>query len=142
MSKRNVWAAAAGALALAASACGSGSSGYMTSTNTGGGGGGAGGGGGTGSAAVTIVDYSFSPATSSVKVGGSVDFTNTGAAVHHPVADNGAWDAGDLAPAQTGAYGQGNGVGGMNSITFNTAGTFTYHCTIHPSMTGTVTVTN
>jgi len=29
----------------------------------------------------------------------------------------------------------------MASISFASAGTFTYHCTIHPSMTGSVTVT-
>ena len=44
------------------------------------------------------------------------------------LADNGEFDSGTLAQ------------GDEFSETFGTAGTFAYHCTIHPSMTGTVTV--
>jgi plastocyanin len=32
------------------------------------------------------------------------------------------------------------GSGGVYAHTFNTAGTFNYHCTIHTNMTGTITV--
>jgi plastocyanin len=38
------------------------------------------------------------------------------------------WDSGSVAP------------GGTFSMTFPTAGTFPYHCGIHPNMVGTVTV--
>lgn len=92
-------------------------------------------------AMVNVQDYSFSPSTLTVKVGTQLTFTNYGAAIHHPVADNGAWDAGDLGPAQSGAYGMGNGVGGMATLTLGATGTVSFHCTIHPSMTGTITVT-
>jgi hypothetical protein len=44
-------------------------------------------------------------------------------------ADGGAFDSGNLATGQT------------FSQTFSAAGTFAYHCNIHPQMTGTVTVT-
>jgi hypothetical protein len=44
-------------------------------------------------------------------------------------ADNGAFDSGRLASGST------------FSQTFDTADTFTYHCEIHPQMTGTIVVT-
>jgi plastocyanin len=43
-------------------------------------------------------------------------------------ADDGSFDSGSLATDAT------------FSQTFDAAGTFAYHCTIHPSMTGTITV--
>ena len=43
-------------------------------------------------------------------------------------ADDGSFDSGNLAPGAT------------FSQSFSTPGTFTYHCNIHSSMTGTVTV--
>ena len=46
---------------------------------------------------------------------------------HHPFANDGSWNA-DL-PAGSDA-----------TVTFNTAGTYAYHCSIHPTMTGTITV--
>jgi plastocyanin len=39
-----------------------------------------------------------------------------------------AWSSGTVAP------------GGQFSFAFQTAGTFPYHCTIHPGMVGTVVV--
>ena len=56
-------------------------------------------------------------------------WTNSGAATHTVTADNGAFDSGRLASGAT------------FSQTFDTAGTFTYHCEIHPQMTGTIVVT-
>jgi plastocyanin len=48
---------------------------------------------------------------------------------HHLKADDGTtFDTGPISP------------GGVFTSTFSTPGTYTYHCEIHPSMTGTVTV--
>jgi plastocyanin len=79
-------------------------------------------------AAVSIVDFAFQPASIEVATGGTVTWTNTGQAPHTVTADDGSFDSGTLAPGAT------------FSQTFATAGTFTYHCNIHPQMTATVIV--
>ena len=93
-----------------------------------------GGGGGGASADVTIQDFTFSPATLTVKVGTTVTWTNTGPSAHTTVSDKGVWTSGTLAaPGGGGGYGGGGGsAGGTFSYTFMTAGTFAYHCAIHP----------
>lgn len=78
---------------------------------------------------VTIVDFAFEPATLDVSAGATVSWTNTGQVVHTVTADNGAFNSGEMSPGAT--------VTG----TFNTPGTYTYHCSIHPNMTGTLIVT-
>jgi plastocyanin len=70
---------------------------------------------------------SFVPGDVTIPVGGSVDWSNMDGVEHHPTADDGSWDA-DL-PAGSDA-----------DVKFKTAGTWSYHCSIHPSMTGSVTV--
>jgi len=80
------------------------------------------------SAAVSIVDFAFQPNSSMVVAGGTVTWTNTGQAPHTVTADDGSFDSGTLSPGAT------------FSQTFPTAGTFTYHCNIHPQMTATVIV--
>ena len=79
--------------------------------------------------AVTIVDFAFQPATLEVPVGTTVTWTNQGSAPHTVTADDGSFDSGTLQP------------GGTFSMTFDTPGTFTYHCEIHPNMMGTIVVT-
>jgi plastocyanin len=92
-------------------------------------GGGGGSGGQAGAGAVNIADFAFAPDSRSVKVGDSVKWTNKDGATHTVTADDGAFDSGSLA-------------GGKSfSFTFDEAGTFTYHCNIHQSMTGRVVVT-
>ncbi|HEY2916191.1 MAG TPA: cupredoxin family copper-binding protein [Candidatus Limnocylindrales bacterium] len=86
-------------------------------------------GGGTGGNAVAIVDFAFNPTTITVKAGDTVTWTNTGSTAHTVTADDGSFDSGNL-----------NG-GATFNHTFATAGTFTYHCSIHSSMKATVTVT-
>jgi plastocyanin len=61
-------------------------------------------------------------------MGTTVTWTNDDGVNHTVTSDQGAFDSGPLATGQT------------FSQTFNQAGTFTYHCTIHPSMQGTVVV--
>ena len=124
------------AVALFAAACGG-------SNLTGGGGGG--GGGMNPSAAVTVSDYSFSPATLSVKAGETVTWTNDGAVAHtatSDAADSVTWDSGALGGSTPNPYG-GSTPGGSFSFTFTKPGTYSYHCSYHQAqgMTGTITVT-
>jgi predicted lipoprotein with Yx(FWY)xxD motif/plastocyanin len=77
----------------------------------------------------SIVDFGFQPASLTVKAGTTVTWTNTGAVAHTVTASDGSFDSGHVAPGATFQH------------TFATAGTFTFHCAIHASMTGTVVVT-
>jgi plastocyanin len=69
----------------------------------------------------------FSPGDVTIPVGGNVDWTNSDTFEHHPTADDDSWNT-DLPAGSDGGH------------TFSTAGTYSYHCSIHPSMTGTITV--
>ncbi|HEY5630361.1 MAG TPA: plastocyanin/azurin family copper-binding protein [Candidatus Limnocylindrales bacterium] len=84
--------------------------------------------GSTGSS-VQIANFAFAPADLKVKVGTTVIWTNTDGATHTVTADNGSF-GGKLASGDT------------FKETFTKAGTYAYHCAIHSSMTGTVTVTS
>jgi plastocyanin len=77
---------------------------------------------------VTIKDFAFGPATLSVAVGSTVTWTNADSAAHTVTADDGSFDSKSLAAGST------------FSQTFDTAGTFAYHCSIHPNMTASVDV--
>lgn len=82
--------------------------------------------------AVTINNFAFGPQNITVKAGTTVTWTNKDSASHTVTADQASADA----PAsQNLAQGQ------TYSFTFKKAGTYAYHCQIHPSMKGTVTVT-
>lgn len=70
----------------------------------------------------------YSPNPISVAVGGSITWMNNDSTTHTSTADNGAWDSGTIGPGAT------------FTRTFPTAGSFTYHCSIHPNMVATVTV--
>ena len=83
-----------------------------------------------GRAGVTIIDFAFEPASLLVEAGMVVTWTNLGAGAHTVTADDGAFDSGPLAP------------GTCCSQAFPTPGLVTYHCAVHPQMTGAVTVTN
>jgi plastocyanin len=78
---------------------------------------------------IKIASFAFDPSSVTVKVGATVKWTNEDSASHTITADDGSWDSGSL------------GKGKSFSQVFTQAGTFTYHCTIHPSMKGTVVVT-
>ena len=79
---------------------------------------------------VTIQNFAFGPADISVKVGTKVTWTNKDSAAHTVTETDGqdGPQSSDLSPDAT------------YSFTFTKAGTYHYHCAIHPSMTGTVTV--
>ena len=73
-------------------------------------------------------DFTFTPAAVTVAAGTLVQWKNGDDAPHAIADDGGAFNAAPVNP------------GGTFSQRYPTAGTFPYHCTIHPSMTGTVTV--
>jgi plastocyanin len=80
-------------------------------------------------AAVSIIDFAFEPASLEVATGTTVTWTNTGQERHTATADDGSFDSGRLRAGES------------FSFTFNTPGTFAYHCDVHPDMTGTIIVT-
>ena len=78
---------------------------------------------------VTIEGLAYAPPSVTVSVGDTVTWTNADPQTHTATADDASWDAGNIA-----------GNGGTGAVVFTTAGSFPYHCTIHPTMTGTVVV--
>ena len=77
--------------------------------------------------------FAFSPATITIKVGTTVTWTNNTGAPHTVTSDDGTtFDSGVSNPIAAN--------GGTFSFTFTKAGTFTYHCQIHPFMKATVIV--
>ncbi len=82
----------------------------------------------TGENAVAVKRFSFEPAALTVTKGATVRFTDVSGS-HTVTADDGhTFDSGTISP------------GGTFAFQFNDAGTFAYHCSIHPRMTGTITV--
>lgn len=77
---------------------------------------------------VAIQGFAFNPATLTVKAGDTVIWTNKDAMAHTVTGDNGGPASSSIGP------------NGTYSFTFRSAGTFNYHCAIHPSMHGTVVV--
>jgi LPXTG-motif cell wall-anchored protein len=80
------------------------------------------------STGVTISDFQFAPASVTVNVGDTVTWTNNGPTAHSATAPDGSFDTG-IFPA-----------GQSRSHTFNPSGTFSYICTPHPNMHGTIVV--
>ena len=79
--------------------------------------------------AIDIVDFAFNPASVEVTEGTTVTWTNQDSAPHTATGDNGEFDTGQLAQ------------GGSASVTFDTAGTYAYHCAVHPDMVASIVVT-
>lgn len=101
-----------------------------------------GGGGGTSGLTVTITAGSggayddpagnrsssgFQPGVLAVATGATVTWSNQDSVSHSPTADGGA-------------FGGEAGPGGVFKFTFQNPGAFTYHCSIHPAMTGEISV--
>ena len=76
----------------------------------------------------TLTTNAFSPDVDDVPAGTTVTWVNNDAISHTSTSDSGAWNSGAVAP------------GGRFSFTFATPGMFSYHCSIHPGMIGTVVV--
>lgn len=79
--------------------------------------------------AVAILDYSFEASTVEIPVGTTVTWTNDGGVIHTTTSTDGLWDSGIMSS------------GDVFSHTFDEAGSFTYICTLHPIMIGTIVVT-
>lgn len=79
-------------------------------------------------AQVSIVDFAFSPASATARVGDTVTWTNTGAAPHTTTSDDAVWGSLTLASGESFSH------------TFDTPGTYGYFCAIHDGMRATVTV--
>ena len=77
---------------------------------------------------VDMGSLKFSPSTLTVTVGTKVTWRNTDNLAHSVTSDTGLFESGLFNP------------GGSFSYTFNTAGTYPYHCTIHAGMVGTIIV--
>jgi plastocyanin len=77
---------------------------------------------------VTIQNTAFNPATLNVQVGTTVTWINKDSVTHRVVSDTGLFSSGDLTTGMSYNY------------TFNQTGSYPYHCSIHPSMTGTIVV--
>jgi len=75
-----------------------------------------------------LTSTAFNPNPITVAVGGTVTWRNNDSTTHTSTSNNGAWNSGAIPP------------GGSFSTQFNTAGSFPYHCTIHPNMIGVVNV--
>lgn len=71
----------------------------------------------------------YSPDPIRISVGSTVTWTNDHTLAHTATADSGAWDTGAIAHGAT-----------SSAITFNTPGTFAYHCRFHSDMHGSIIV--
>jgi plastocyanin len=80
-----------------------------------------------GADAISIKDFKFGPADLKVAVGATVTWTNDDAQPH-TATSAGNFDTGAIQPGES------------KTATFPTAGTFSYICSFHPFMNGTITV--
>lgn len=78
---------------------------------------------------VEIVDFAFGPNTLEIPAGTTVIWSHMDTAPHTATADDGSFDSGRMEN------------GGTFSQTFDTPGTYTYFCELHPRMMGTIVVT-
>lgn len=84
-----------------------------------------------GSNSITINNFAFNPAILTIKTGTTVTWMNQDVAEHQIASDSGttvAFISGSLATGKSFPF------------TFTQPGTYTYHCTYHPSMKGTIIV--
>lgn len=72
---------------------------------------------------------SYSPNPGTVRAGQTVAWRNGDSVTHTATADGGAFNTGSIAPGAT-----------STAIRMPTAGSLAYHCSLHPSMVGTLQV--
>ena len=77
---------------------------------------------------VYIQGMAFAPATLNVSAGTTVKWTNKDGVAHTVTSDSGVFNSGNVS------------ANGVFSYMFPTAGTYSYHCAIHPSMIAKVVV--
>jgi plastocyanin len=76
--------------------------------------------------AESLGNRAYTPDDLTVTVGTTVTWTNTDSVSHTSTSDAAGWNSGTVPPR------------GEFSFAFQTAGTFPYHCAIHPGMVGRV----
>lgn len=77
---------------------------------------------------VTIAGMSFSPATLTIAKNATVTWVNNDNVTHTSTSDNNVWNTGSI------------GTGTSKANVFSVSGTYSYHCAVHPMMTGTIIV--
>jgi plastocyanin len=79
---------------------------------------------------VTMPNFTFSPANLTIAKHTTVTWYNNSGIAHTSTSDDGLWDTGNIA------------AGVSKTTTFDSAGTFHYHCIYHAAMgmVGTITV--
>jgi plastocyanin len=77
---------------------------------------------------IIIKDFAFSPTPLHIGSATTITVLNNDATTHTLTANNRAFDTGKLNP------------GARTTITIARPGNYAYHCSIHPYMTGTITV--
>ena len=78
--------------------------------------------------AVEMRGMAFAPMRLATSTGATVEWTNRDQLAHTVTADDGSWDSGPIQPGATWRR------------TFEAPGTYAFHCSPHPFMTGTVVV--
>jgi plastocyanin len=81
-----------------------------------------------GEVGVAAKDFAFSPAEITAKVGQTITFSNGGSVPHTASLDDGSCTTPNIAP------------GSSDGLMFTAAGTYPFHCNVHPTMKGTITV--
>jgi plastocyanin len=77
---------------------------------------------------IAIIDFAFEPAEQTIAIGDTITWQNDGNEPHNVIDAEGGWESPTLLNGQTYAF------------TFATAGTYTYYCSIHSGMLGTIIV--
>jgi LPXTG-motif cell wall-anchored protein len=77
---------------------------------------------------VTIADFHFTPATTTIHAGDTITWSNSGPSSHTATATGGSFNTGILKKGQSASH------------TFTQPGTYAYACQIHPFMHGTIIV--
>ena len=77
---------------------------------------------------VSIENFAFSPADIQATVGQTITFTNGDSAPHTATLDDDSCGTPNI------------GTGSSDGLIFTAAGTYPFHCAVHPVMTGTITV--
>ena len=77
---------------------------------------------------ITIEDFAYAPGNLRIPVGAKLTWTNRDSAPHSATDTGGTWDTGVLAKDESA------------TLTFASAGTFDYFCSLHPDMKARVVV--
>ena len=86
--------------------------------------------------AIAITDSLYRADSVVIRTGDQVVWTNEGTTNHNVTSNDDLFQSATLAPPSPSA-----GLsGGFFAVTFTRAGTYPYHCALHPSMKGVITV--